>query len=147
VAAFFAGFVLAHLLMIPVLRYATGVSWSAFRVDAAAVAVVTAHAFISAMLCVGFFRATSGQLTTRSLLVAVACGVPILAGGPALLAALNALQPGNPLLASDLLHAEGRLLRVVLNGTLCLVVCAVVFRFAFARQRRLMEWMVLEIDR
>ena len=130
----------------PAVQYATGVSWSAVRVEPAALAVIAAHAFLSAMLCVGFYRAACGRITARSLLVAVACGVPLLAGGPVLLAALTAVQPDNPLLGADLPHAGELTQRLVLSGLFWLAVSAVVFRGAFARNRRVIEWMELKID-
>ena len=145
-AAVFAGYALALLLLTPAVEYATGVSWSAVRVEPAALAVITAHAFLSAMLCVGFYRATFGRLTARSLLVAVACGVPLLAGGPVLFAALTAVQPDNPLLGAYLPHAGELTQRLVLSGLFWLASSAVVFRVAFAKQRRLIEWMELKID-
>ena len=108
--------------------------------------MITAHAFLSAMLCVGFYRAACGRITARSLLVAVACGVPLLAGGPVLFAALTAVQPDNPLLGAYLPHAGELTQRLVLSGLFWLAVSAVVFRGAFARNRRVIEWMELKID-
>lgn len=146
VAAVFAGSILAEVGLVAAVQYATGVSWSPVGIDPASAAVVTAHAFVSAMLCVGFFRATSGRLTARSVCVAVACAVPILAGGPVLVAALAAVQPDNPLWGSDLWQTRMRPERLALSGLFGLVGCAIIFRFGFARQRRVMTWMDLKID-
>ena len=97
-------------------------------------------------MCVGFYRATCGRLTARSLLVAVACGAPLLAGGPVLFAVLTAVQPDNPLLGAYFPHAGVLTRRLVLSGLFWLAVSAVVFRGAFARNRRVIEWMELKID-
>jgi hypothetical protein len=146
VAAVVAGYAVALLLMVPAVQYMTGVSWSAVRVEPAALAVIAGHSFLSAMLCVGFYRAACCRLSARSLLVAVACGVPLLAGGPVLFAVLTAVQPDNPLLGADLPHAGELTQRHVLGGLFWLAVSAVVFRGAFSRNRRVIEWMELKID-
>jgi hypothetical protein len=144
VAAAFAGYFLALLLLTAAVMYATGASRPFLEIDVAA--VITAHAFVSGMLFVGLLRATFGRPTAQSLLAAVGCGLPLLAGGPALIAALTAVQPDNPLWRSGLPHADELVQRTVLAGLFWLVAIAVVFRVAFARQRRILEWMELKLE-
>lgn len=143
-AATVAGFVLIMVSLIPMLRYATGVPWSAVRVDPAVAAVVTVLAFVATLLGIGFFRATTGRLATGVVLQAVVCGASLLAGGPVLLAALGALQPDNPLWW-NFLHARDWPPAAALTGLFWLAVCAAALRVAFARERRFAEWKRLEI--
>jgi hypothetical protein len=143
-AAVFAASVPAVAYTIAAVQYLATGAWSPLQ--AAPAAVVSAHAFVSAMLCVGFFTATAGRLTWRAVAVAAGCAAGLVAGGPALVAALAVVQPDNPLWESEILRGSGRPLGVVLAGLFWLAVWAMIVRVAVARQRRATPWMELQID-
>ena len=133
-AGLLAGLTFAMLVLLPLVKVAGGKDWSAAFVPWDVMAVLTGHAFVSGLLCVGYIRAVSGRPGAASVVRAAAWGAAAVLWGAAMVPALAAAKPDDPLWAG-LLRSPGRIVVAAVGSWVFLVVLAVVSRYVDARER------------
>jgi hypothetical protein len=98
-------------------------------------AVLTIHAFVSGLLCVGYIRAVGRRPGSPSVVRAAAWGAAAVLWGAAMVPALAAAKPDDPLWAG-LLRSPGRTAAAAAGSWVFLVALAVVSRCVDAREKR-----------
>ncbi len=134
-AGLFAALTFALLMLLPLAKVADGTPWSAARVAWDVTGVLTAHAFVSGLLCLGYIRAVGGPPRTATLARAASWGAAVVLWGAAFVPAMAAAKPDDPLWA-ELLRSPGRFAVASVGWWVFLDVLAVVSRYVDARQKR-----------
>ncbi len=132
-AGLFAAVTFAALVLLPLAKVAGGADWSAARVPWDVTALLTAHAFVSGLLCLGYVRAV--RPGAGSLARAAAWGAAAVAWGAAMVPALAAAKPDDPLWAG-LLRSPGRTAAAAAGSWVFLIALAVVVRYVDGRGER-----------
>lgn len=133
-AGLLAGLTVAMLVLLPLVEVAGGKEWSAAFVPWDVMAVLTGHAFVSGLLCVGYIRAV-GRPGAASLARAAAWGAAAVLWGAAMVPALAVAKPDDPLWVG-LLRSPGRIVVAAAGSWVFLVALAVVSRYVDAREGR-----------
>jgi hypothetical protein len=134
-AGLLAGLTFALLVLLPLVAVAGGRDWSAAFVPWDVMAVLTGHAFVSGLLCVGYIRAVAGRPGAASVVRAAAWGAAAVLWGAAMVPALATAKPDDPLWAG-LLRSPGRIVVAAVGSWVFLIVLAVVSRYVDAREKR-----------
>jgi hypothetical protein len=134
-AGLLAGLTFAMLVLLPLVNVAGGKEWSAAFVPWDEMAVLTGHAFVSGLMCVGYIRAVAGRPGTMSLVRAAAWGAAAVLWGAAIVPALAAAKPDDPLWVG-LLRSPGRIVVAAAGSWVFLIALAVVSRYVDAREKR-----------